>query len=71
MLFLLKYGGVKMKKELRYGLILLAIHLLFSRFLNAPELVHVFLLGLSIFLMVIGILPEKVYTRIKQLKGEN
>lgn len=60
-----------MKKELRYGLILLAIHLLFSRFLNAPELVGGFLLGLSLLLMLVGILPEKAYRRIKQLKGES
>lgn len=60
-----------MKKELRYGLILLAIYLLVSRFLNAAELVSGFLLGLSLLLMLVGILPEKAYVRIKQLKGEN
>ncbi len=57
-----------MKKELRLGIVSLAIYLIFKRFLNTPDFILGLLLGLGLCLIVIGILPEKAYSKIKQLK---
>ena len=57
-----------MRKELKFGLAFNALALLLQQFTNAPEPVMGFLLGMAICLMLIGILPEKSYQRIKVYK---
>lgn len=58
-----------MKKELKLGILLQAIYLILNRFLNIPNFVLGLLLGLGLCFIIIGILPERAYVRIKQLKG--
>lgn len=58
-----------MRKELRVGIILQATYLALNRFFNIPDFISGFFIGLGLFLIVIGILPEKTYGKIKQLKG--
>ena len=58
-----------MKKELRLGILSIAIYLVFKRFLNIPDFILGFLMGLGLCLIVIGILPEKTYVKIKKIKN--
>lgn len=58
-----------MKKELRLGIIiLLTIYPLSSRFLNLPDVILGFLMGLGLIFTVMGLLPEKTYFKIKKTK---
>jgi len=57
-----------MKKELRVGILLQTIYLIIDRFLNIPDFILGLLLGLGLCLIVIGILPEKAYFKIKKTK---
>lgn len=57
-----------MKKELRVGILLQTIYLILDRLFNIPDFILGLLLGLGLCLIVIGILPEKAYSKIKQLK---
>lgn len=58
-----------MKKEMRIGLILLGVYIVLERFLNTPDLILGFLMGLSLLYLVIGLMPEKTYTKIKEFKN--
>lgn len=58
-----------MKKELRLGVLLNATYLVLNRFLNIPNFILGVLLGLGFCFVIIGILPERTYVKIKQLKG--
>ncbi len=58
-----------MKKELRMSLAFLGLYLVFNRFLNIPDVILGFLMGIGLLLVVIGILPEKTYLKIKKLKN--
>lgn len=58
-----------MKKELRLGILLQAIYLILNRFLNIPNFILGLLLGLGLCFIIIGILPERAYVKIKQLKS--
>ena len=57
-----------MKKELRVGILLQTIYLILDRLFNIPDFILGLLLGLGLCLIAIGILPEKAYAKIKQLK---
>ena len=58
-----------MKKELRVGILLQSIYLILNQFLNIPNFILGLLLGLGLCLIIIGILPEKAYVKIKQFKN--
>ena len=58
-----------MKKELRVGILLQSIYLILNQFLNIPNFILGLLLGLELCLIIIGILPEKAYVKIKQFKN--
>ena len=58
-----------MKRELKWGIFLQAIYLILKRFLDIPNFILGILLGLGLCLIIIGILPERIYLKIKQLKG--
>lgn len=51
----------KMRIEMMIALVLFGINTTIGHVFNAPEFLRGFLFGLSIALMVIGILPEKTY----------
>lgn len=57
-----------MRQELRAGILLQSIYLILDRFFTVPDFILGLLLGLGLCLIIIGILPEKAYTKIKQLK---
>lgn len=54
-----------MRKEIQIGLILFAMPLLLKQFIEVPEIMMGFLLGLAICFELIGALPESVYQKIK------
>ncbi|MFA7533290.1 MAG: hypothetical protein WCY46_03070 [Tissierellaceae bacterium] len=58
-----------MRGELKLGIILQAIYLILNRFLNLTNFISGLLLGLGLCLIIIGILPERAYLKIKQLKS--
>lgn len=58
-----------MRKELRLGILLQAIYLIVNRFLNIPNFILGLLLGLGLCFIIMGILPERAYVKIKQLKS--
>ena len=58
-----------MRRELKLGFAFHALALLLQQFADTPELIKGFLFGMAICLMLIGILPEKSYRRIKAFKG--
>ena len=58
-----------MKRELKWGIFLQANYLILKRFLDIPNFILGILLGLGLCLIIIGILPERIYLKIKQLKG--
>ena len=58
-----------MKKELRLGILSIAIYLVFKRFLNIPDFILGFLMGLALLFIIIGLLPEKTYVKIKKIKN--
>lgn len=68
-LFKNKYGGFIMRKELRIGFLLQGIFLIINRFLNTPDLISGLLMGLSLLYLIIGIMPGKVYVKIKEIKN--
>lgn len=57
-----------MRKELRIGLAINVLALVVTQSEAAPELLKGFLLGMAICLMLIGILPEKSYQKLKEVK---
>lgn len=57
-----------MRKELKIGLLLLALTLTVKQFTLLPEAVTGFLLGLAICFEVVGVLPENVYRKLKRMK---
>lgn len=57
-----------MRKESKIGLLLNALALSLQQFANPPELVKGFLLGMAICLMLIGLLPEESYRKVKAFK---
>lgn len=58
-----------MKKELRLGILSIAIYLVFKQFLNIPDFILGFLMGLALLFIIIGLLPEKIYVKIKKIKN--
>lgn len=56
------------RTELKMGITLFALYLVLNRFSSAPDFIIGFLAGLSLFLEVIGFLPEKAYQKMKNLK---
>ncbi|MDL2233529.1 hypothetical protein LJC63_08150 [Ruminococcaceae bacterium OttesenSCG-928-L11] len=58
----------KIRKESYIGIGLLAAYLLLMRFTPLPDIFLAILLGLGLCAIVIGILPEHIYEKIKLLK---
>ncbi|MFA5417656.1 MAG: hypothetical protein WC341_04275 [Bacteroidales bacterium] len=54
-----------MRTEVKIALGLFATNSVFGQLLTVPEFVKGMLLGLSIFLMIIGLLPETIYRNVK------
>ena len=57
-----------MRKELKIGIFLQAIFNILEHFFNVPDLLLGFLVGLGLCFIIIGILPEKAYLRLKKWK---
>lgn len=57
-----------MKEESRFGIILHAVYLVLNRFIQISDLISGCLLGLSLLFLVMRLMPEKSYLKIKQLK---
>lgn len=57
-----------MRKEYRIGILCYAITMLMNQFFKIPELLYGVGLGLSICFMLMTILPEKTYWRLKEYK---
>lgn len=57
-----------MRKELYIGLFALSLSLMLKQFFTVPEVIMGILLGVSISLEFIGMLPEKIYQKIKWWK---
>ena len=57
-----------MKEESRFCIILHAVYLVLNRFIQISDLISGCLLGLSLLFLVMGLMPEKSYLKIKQLK---
>jgi hypothetical protein len=58
----------KFRKELSLGLGFLALYFILSRFSSLPSFFLGGLMGLSLCLMLVGALPDKVYQRLKDRK---
>lgn len=58
-----------MKKELRLGIVSLAIYLIFKRFLNTPDFILGFLMGLVLLFFTVGLLPKNIYLKIRNFKS--
>lgn len=58
-----------MKKESKIGLILLGVVLIMNRFLNIHSFISGVLMGFSLLYLLIGIMPNKAYVKIKELKN--
>jgi hypothetical protein len=59
----------KMRIEQRAGLALIAANLVLGRFTAAPSFVLGFLLGLGVTLVLIGSLPNRAYSALKNRKS--
>lgn len=57
-----------MKNELKAGLLTFAFMMVIRQFAEVPEFITVLTMGMSICLMLISLLPDKVYFRIKSFK---
>lgn len=58
-----------MKKELRIGLVLLSIYLILNRYLNTPDLILGFLMGLVLVFFTFGFLLKNTYLKIENFKS--
>ena len=57
-----------MRKELFVGIFAQAVYIILSRFFNVPALFLGFLQGLAICFIIIGILPQGPYLKLKRWK---
>lgn len=57
-----------MRKELRIGIIAEALYFILSRFFSVSYLILGLLLGLGICFIIIGSLPEKAYSKLRDWK---
>lgn len=57
-----------MRKELLIGIFAQAVYIILSRFFNAPDLFLGFLQGLAVCFIIIGILPQEFYSKLKKWK---
>lgn len=58
-----------LNKELKVAILLQAIYLILDRFFNVPDFIMGLLLGVGLCFVVIGILPRKSHSTIKQFKN--
>ncbi|MGD9995263.1 MAG: hypothetical protein AB7S69_18325 [Salinivirgaceae bacterium] len=54
-----------MRNELKIALGLFAVNTTLGHLWDLPEFIRGLLLGLSLFFMVLGLLPEKSYAKLK------
>lgn len=59
---------MKMRNELKAGLLIFAVIMVLKQFIDVPEFITGLTMGMSICLMLISLLPDKVYFRIKSFK---
>ena len=59
-----------MRPEVKIGILLLAANLLLAHLITLPQFVSGLLIGLSLFFLMIGILPEKSYLKLKTVQAE-
>ena len=57
-----------MRKELFIGIFAQTSYIILSRFFNVPNLFLGFLQGLAICFIIIGILPQEPYLKLKRWK---
>ena len=56
------------RKELSIGIIIWLFYTIFNRFLNIPDFFAGIIQGIGMLLIVIGILPDKSYDKLKSWK---
>ncbi|HUI32825.1 MAG: hypothetical protein WCS11_00155 [Dysgonamonadaceae bacterium] len=59
-----------MKTEMKVGVVLVAINSLLAHLLPLPPFVSGLLIGLAVYFITIGILPEKAYLKFKAMQAE-
>lgn len=57
-----------MRKELFIGIFAQTVYIILSRFFSVPALFLGFLQGLAICFIIIGILPQNPYSKLKRWK---
>lgn len=57
-----------MRKEFTVGLLLFSVSMTLNVFCSVPHSLLGFLLGLAVFLEIIGALPENAYQKLKKRK---
>lgn len=57
-----------MRRELQIGLLAGVLYIILNRFTSTPDLFLGLLMGLALCLYIVGLLPEKIYTRLKAWK---
>lgn len=57
-----------MRKEFGIGLLTFGLALTLKQFIDVPEFFMGLLLGFSICFEILGVLPEKTYLKIKEIK---
>lgn len=58
----------KMRREIRFGLLAYALYIVLNRFTSVPDLFLGILMGMTLCFYTLGLLPEKLYTRLKAWK---
>lgn len=59
----------RMRNERFIGAFILGVYLVIYRFFNVPALFLGLLLGISLYFIVIGMLPENSYVKVKKWKS--
>ena len=57
-----------MRKELRIGIIAEVVYIILNNFFTVPDLFLGLLEGIAICFIIIGIIPEKAYSKLKEWK---
>ena len=57
-----------MQKETRMGILIVLFYQIISRFLSFPDFITGIVQGLGMCLIIVGILPDKAYEKLKGWK---
>lgn len=66
----LNHELLNMRTEMKIALVLFAANMVVGHLLQAPEFLRGLPLGLSLFFMVVALLPEGAYTSYREFKTQ-